>query len=392
MAAVRQPLGLLPIQAAHKAGRMTVVLDMDETLIHSEFTNCSAEERERQELFGGKPACNTFISLWGGIALFVRPGLTEFLARLAAKFEVVVFTAGEKAYADTILDMVDPNRYIDHRLYRESTTELHGFQFVKDLNSLGRDMRQVIMVDNSLMSMIATPDNCVLIKDFLTDRTDCHLPFLCQILIDFVGLDDVRPTLREAFSIRQAIEQQIHTSFAQQHQQQQHHILKQQHALQKQRQSAHQLTHQDSQHSRRKVPPNAWADSLQHLFATQHQAFSLLLDENDNKEDSQSISTSKSHPSSSSSCSPISRSKSLLSSHNSNSANSEFSKSWEGPSAPDSQTHLEMLSDNDSMSDDNMEYGNLQFENLPDMRITELDDDEESCEEDSQATSLTCSD
>lgn len=48
----------------------------------------------------------------------IRPYAEEFLSTMAKDFEIVVFTAGEQDYADEILDTLDQERTITHRLYR----------------------------------------------------------------------------------------------------------------------------------------------------------------------------------------------------------------------------------------------------------------------------------
>ena len=49
----------------------------------------------------------------------LRQHLEEALSYLSGMYEICVFTAGEKDYADTILDVIDPDRgIIKHRLYR----------------------------------------------------------------------------------------------------------------------------------------------------------------------------------------------------------------------------------------------------------------------------------
>jgi len=62
-------------------------------------------------------------------------------------YELVVFTAGLKDYADWILNDFDRQGYITHRLYRDHTKYRNGV-YVKDLYKLGRDLSKTIIVDN----------------------------------------------------------------------------------------------------------------------------------------------------------------------------------------------------------------------------------------------------
>jgi CTD small phosphatase-like protein 2 len=91
---------------------VTLVLDLDETLVH-----CSVE--------GGGPADLVFPVNFNGVQYQVgvklRPFMDRFLRSVADKFEVVVFTASQQVYADTLLDIIDPKReLIKHRLFRDS--------------------------------------------------------------------------------------------------------------------------------------------------------------------------------------------------------------------------------------------------------------------------------
>lgn len=62
-------------------------------------------------------------------------------------FEVIVFTAGLKDYADWILNDLDKHNHIKHRLYRDSC-RFKGGAYIKDLSLLGRDVAKTIIVDN----------------------------------------------------------------------------------------------------------------------------------------------------------------------------------------------------------------------------------------------------
>jgi CTD small phosphatase-like protein 2 len=62
-------------------------------------------------------------------------------------YEVVVFTAGLKEYADWILNDLDKHGFISHRLYRDHTRQRSGV-YIKDLSRLGRDLNKTLIIDN----------------------------------------------------------------------------------------------------------------------------------------------------------------------------------------------------------------------------------------------------
>lgn len=63
-------------------------------------------------------------------------------------FEIVIFTAAVKEYADWILNWIDPVNVISYRLYWDHTSPSTG-TYIKDLSKLGRDLAFTIIIDNS---------------------------------------------------------------------------------------------------------------------------------------------------------------------------------------------------------------------------------------------------
>lgn len=113
---------------------MTLVLDLDETLVH-----CSVEPVEKPDVI--------FPVDFNGATYHVhvkkRPHLDVFLSSVSKLFEVVVFTASQQVYAEKLLDILDPDRSrIDHRLFREACLCVHG-NYIKDLDVLGRNLSTV---------------------------------------------------------------------------------------------------------------------------------------------------------------------------------------------------------------------------------------------------------
>lgn len=70
--------------------------------------------------------------------------------------------------------------------------------YVKDLSRLGRDMRHVIIVDNSPFAYSLQPENAIPIKSWFDDQTDRELYELLPILEELSKVEDVPQVLRQA--------------------------------------------------------------------------------------------------------------------------------------------------------------------------------------------------
>ena len=84
----------------------------------------------------------------------IRPYIYECLTEAKKHFQVGVFTASHKTYADAILDYLDPeNKYFDFRYYRDSCVHTREGYYVKDLRVFrNRSLKDMVIVDNSIYS------------------------------------------------------------------------------------------------------------------------------------------------------------------------------------------------------------------------------------------------
>ena len=132
------------------------------------------------------------------IQIFVlkRPGAEEFIRKVSEYYEVVIYTASMSRYANPLLDKLDPKHYVPHRLFREHCIFV-GTAFVKDLSLLGRDLKDVIIVDNSPGSYAFQPFNAIPISTWINDKSDKELFELIPVLEMLVTVPDVRMYLKK---------------------------------------------------------------------------------------------------------------------------------------------------------------------------------------------------
>jgi RNA polymerase II subunit A small phosphatase-like protein len=118
-----------------------LVLDLDETLVHSSFKPPPKPDIILPVEIEGN-VCNVFV--------LIRPGTEFFLQRLSKCYELVIYTASLSKYADPLIDILDskPQKIIDYRLFREHCTFFQGV-FIKDMSLPGRPLTDSIIIDNS---------------------------------------------------------------------------------------------------------------------------------------------------------------------------------------------------------------------------------------------------
>jgi len=175
---------------------VTLVLDLDETLVH-----CTVDPVDDPDMVFGVE----FNGIDYQVHVRYRPFLREFLEAVSERFEVVVFTASQQVYADKLLDRIDPEgKYIKHRMFRDSCLPVEG-NFLKDLTVLGRDLSRTVLVDNSPHAFGYQVDNGVPIESWFDCPHDKELLKLECFLRKLHGCDDVRDVVRRTFQTHRLI-------------------------------------------------------------------------------------------------------------------------------------------------------------------------------------------
>lgn len=177
----------------------TLVIDLDETLIHSLAKGGRMSSGHMVEV-----KLNTTVGYGGAtlgpqhpILYYVhkRPHCDDFLRKVCKWYNLVVFTASVQEYADPVIDWLEQERkYFSARYYRQHCTFRNG-AYIKDLSSVEPDLSKVMILDNSPLSYIFHEDNAIPIEGWINDPTDNDLLHLIPVLEALQYVTDVRTLL-----------------------------------------------------------------------------------------------------------------------------------------------------------------------------------------------------
>ena len=200
---------------------LVVVLDLDECLLHSKFTEgyeatlaYQVQPPEGEESTQPTVPLHTFKvqlpvpskDVFAHVNL--RPGALDFLRHVTSTYETHIFTAAMPVYANPVLDHLSSsisssNDVFAARWFREDCTWDDGHQvFVKDLSKLPLPLHKTVLVDNNPFSFLPQPDNGIWVNSFFADGNDATLQAVQTLLQeDLHDVDDVRPVLAERFQL-----------------------------------------------------------------------------------------------------------------------------------------------------------------------------------------------
>lgn len=171
------------------------MFDLDETLAHCSVQNVHLFDRKIILAFANGMNISVGVN--------VRPHAISCLTALKKDFELIVFTASHRSYADRVIDILDPTHTLfSHRLFRDSCIQTTNGLYIKDLRIFDRDLSKVILVDNSILSFSFQLDNGVPIIPFIDNRTDSILPKLTEYLLSLSNAEDYRECNLNKFGLR----------------------------------------------------------------------------------------------------------------------------------------------------------------------------------------------
>ena len=144
----------------HPQRLYTIVLDLDETVVYARDG-----------------------------PLYARSHLRELLLCMHAVAEVVVWTAGEREYAKAVLEEINTDHVIRHLIYRHRRW-FDEADYTKDLTLLGRDMRFVLIIENTPDCVRANPMNGIIVEDFEPSTTAATATAAAAAADTTAGLSD----------------------------------------------------------------------------------------------------------------------------------------------------------------------------------------------------------
>ncbi|KAF1839227.1 hypothetical protein BDW02DRAFT_615591 [Decorospora gaudefroyi] len=177
----------------------TLIIDLDETLIHSivnggRFQTGHMVEVKLQAAVG---AGGQVVGPQVPLLYYVhkRPYCDDFLKKVSKWYNLIIFTASVQEYADPVIDWLEVERkYFAGRYYRQHCTVRNG-AYIKDLAQVEPDLSKVMILDNSPLSYVFHPDNAIPIEGWISDPTDHDLLHLIPLLEGLQYVTDVRALL-----------------------------------------------------------------------------------------------------------------------------------------------------------------------------------------------------
>ena len=176
-----------------KKQKKIALFDLDETLVH-----CTGDINLKTEPY--QHCINVVLpgNIETKVGINIRPFWKKTLNLIKKYYHIVVFTASHQAYADAVLDFMDPTKkYFNYRLYRNncSLVDINNVKFyVKDLDIFNEfyDLKDIVVIDNSVLSFMYHLENGIPIVPYYNEDKDGSLYVVGLYLIHIYKEYDLR--------------------------------------------------------------------------------------------------------------------------------------------------------------------------------------------------------
>jgi len=191
----------VPIKVVRRKKYM-LVLDIDETLVHSELIVEQNNPRpdkahisyDRKLEF---PNPNGTFDVYG---IRYRPFLMEFLHRMSKLYDLALYTASAQDYGNAVANELDPaGSLFVARLFRENCLHVNGVNVKSLKNFEGSD---VYLVDNLIYSFPFDMDRGIPICPFVDDTMDVEHKDLAEILENLPSFDSLHSLVNELLGLK----------------------------------------------------------------------------------------------------------------------------------------------------------------------------------------------
>ena len=160
----------------------TLILDLDETLIY-------LQNKESFKI--------------GIKSIILRPYLHEFLHDMKSIYELIIFSENTQEYVLPIIELIQKKeKYFDYVICKPFISYDSNGHEIKDISLLGRDLKNVIVIDN-IKQYYRNKENLICIKSFFGDINNDKKTLkllgnvLKEIKIDSEKTGDIRTSISQ---------------------------------------------------------------------------------------------------------------------------------------------------------------------------------------------------
>jgi len=131
--------------------------------------------------------------------------MLNFLEYMSKRYELIVYTAAENDYADAVLNLIEYKMHrqiFAYRLYGQQCVKLYEMCVFKYLDILcgDRDIKDIVLVDNTVRNYALSIRNGLPIKAFKGDENDKEFIYLAKYLRMLTQEENMQIKIKEDFA------------------------------------------------------------------------------------------------------------------------------------------------------------------------------------------------